>query len=600
MASRIEDYALIGDCETAALVGRDGSIDWLCWPRFDSDALFAALLGDERNGCWVVQPEEGKFRTTRGYRGDTLILETRFETDSGVAVLTDFMPPRGQASDVIRIVRCERGSVRMQMKLVLRFGYGALVPWVSRLDDRTIRAVAGPDMVVVRADVEMKGEALSTVSRFELREGESTAFSLTYQASHLPPPEPPDAQDALRDTEAFWRDWIAQSASKNHWAEPVLRSLITLRALIYAPTGGIVAAPTTSLPEKLGGERNWDYRYCWLRDATWTLLALMNGGFFREAKAWREWLVRAIAGSATQMQIMYGLAGERRLTEFEIPWLTGYQGAAPVRVGNAAHAQLQLDVFGEVMDALYQARRGGIEGMEASWAMQCQLLTHLEKVWQEPDSGMWEMRGPPQHFTYSKVMCWVAFDRGVKSARQFGLKGPVPRWEATCERIHREVCDRAFDVRQNTFVQAYDSRQLDASLLLLPSIGFIHAQDPRFAGTVAATERRLLRDGFVLRYDTAETEDGLPPGEGAFLACSFWLVDAYVLLGRKEEARKLFDRLLALRNDVGLLAEEYDPTAQQLTGNFPQAFSHVALLGSAYNLFHEAKPAEQRSQHRAT
>ena len=604
MAGRIEDYALIGDGETAALVARDGSIDWLCWPRFDSDALFAALLGDHSNGRWIIQPVGHPTRVTRAYRGDTLILETRFETSTGVALLVDFMPPRGKASDVIRIVRCERGHVRMCMKLVLRFGYGTVVPWVSRLDERTIKAVAGPDMVVVRGDAEMRGEALSTVSDFELRAGQSTSFSLTYQPSHLPPIEPPDVERSLQGTEAFWSEWIAQSTVRNHWAEPARRSLITLRALIYRPTGGIVAAPTTSLPEKMGGARNWDYRYCWLRDATLTLLALMNGGFFREAEEWRRWLVRAIAGSADQMQIMYGLAGERRLTEFEVPWLAGYERSAPVRVGNAAHAQLQLDVFGEVMDALYQARKGGLGetdpgDMAASWAMQCQLLGYLEKVWSEPDSGMWEVRGPPQHFTYSKVMAWVAFDRGVKSARQFGLEGPVERWVALRDRIHREVCERGYDPALGSFVQAYGSKQLDANLLLLSSVGFIEPGDPRFAGTVASIERRLLRDGFVLRYDTTETEDGLPPGEGAFLACSFWLVDAYVTLGRKEEAQALFERLLALRNDVGLLAEEYDPREKRLTGNFPQAFSHVALLDSAYNLFHAQKPAEQRSERAA-
>jgi GH15 family glucan-1,4-alpha-glucosidase len=595
MPSRIEDYALIGDCETAALVGRNGSIDWLCWPRFDSDALFAALLGDDDNGCWSIHPAD-RAQVSRRYRGNTLILETRFETGSGTAMVTDFMPPRGEASDIIRMVRCDRGRVRMCMKLILRFGYGALVPWVSRLDEKTIKAVAGPDMVVVRADVEMRGESLSTVSDFELDEGEQVSFSLTYRPSHLPPPDPPDPAGSLADTEVFWSDWIRQSTVRNHWAEPALRSLITLRALIYAPTGGIVAAPTTSLPEKLRGCRNWDYRHCWLRDATLTLLALMNGGFFREAEAWREWLVRAVAGSPTQMQIMYGLAGERRLTEFEVPWLRGYEGAAPVRIGNDAHSQLQLDVFGEVMDALYQARCGGIGGMEASWALQGQLLAHLEKIWTEPDSGLWESRGPLQHFTYSKVMAWVAFDRAVKSAEQFGLEGPVAHWHELRERIHEEVCKRGFDARRNTFVQAYDSTLLDASLLLLPAVGFIRPADPRFIGTLAQIERRLLRDGFVLRYDTAQTEDGLPPGEGAFLACSFWLVDAYVMLDRMDEAHALFKRLCALRNDVGLLSEEYDPGAKRFTGNFPQAFSHVALLGSAYNLFHADKPAEQRSR----
>lgn len=595
MPSSIEDYALIGDCETAALVSIAGSIDWLCWPRFDSDALFAALLGDENNGCWSLRPE-GRYSASREYRGDTLILDTRFETDSGCVLLTDFMPPRGKASDIIRIVRCEKGSVRMKMRLVLRFGYGALVPWVSRIDEHTIQAVAGPDMAIVHGDVEMKGEALSTISEFELQAGESVSFSLTYLPSHLPSPEPPDPGPSLRDTEVFWTEWIRHCAAKNHWGEPVRRSLITLRALIYAPTGGIVAAPTTSLPEQIGGTRNWDYRYCWLRDATWTLLALMNGGFFDEAKAWREWLVRAVAGSATQIQIMYGIAGERRLTEFEVPWLSGFESSRPVRIGNAAHAQLQLDVFGEVMDALYQARRGGLGGMEASWSLQCQLLNHLEGIWMEPDQGMWETRSPPQHFTYSKVMAWVAFDRGVKSAREFDLEGPVDHWEEICERIHRDVCSKAFDARQNTFVQSYGSQLLDANLLLLASVGFVEAKDPRFVGTVAAIERHLMHDGFVRRYDTGKTKDGLPAGEGAFLACSFWLVDAYLMLGRRGEAQELFDRLLTVRNDVGLLAEEYDPIARRQLGNFPQAFSHVALLASAYNLYHAEKPAQQRSR----
>lgn len=592
---RIEDYALIGDCETAALVGLDGSIDWLCWPRFDSDACFAALLGDERNGRWLIGPAEAQYRASRRYRGDTLILETRFELASGTVILTDFMPPRGAVSDVIRIVKCDGGRVRMRMELVLRFGYGAVVPWVSRIDAQTIQAVAGPDMVVLRSDVEMHGEDLRTVSEFELSEGESASFSLAYQGSHLPAPEPLDVQTSLQDTEAFWHEWVQQSNVQGDAAAAVLRSLITLRALIYAPTGGIVAAPTTSLPEKLGGTRNWDYRFCWLRDATLTLLALMNNGFYKEAQAWRAWLVRAVAGSPDQMQIMYGLAGERRLTEWEVPWLRGYEGASPVRIGNAAHAQLQLDVFGEVMDALYQARRGGLNGMEASWAVQCELLEHLEKIWREPDSGLWEMRGPPQHFTYSKVMAWVAFDRAVKSVEQFQLEGPVAHWNSLRKLIHEDVCRQGFDPELKCFVQAYGSKQLDASLLLLASVGFIAADDPRYVATVAAIERRLRRDEFVLRYDTAQTEDGLPPGEGAFLACSFWLVDAYVLLGRKEEAQQLFDKLLALRNDVGLLAEEYDPSARRLTGNFPQAFSHVALLGSASNLFHADKPAEQRA-----
>ncbi len=591
----IDDYALIGDCETAALVGRDGSIDWLCWPRFDSDACFAALLGTENNGRWRICPTGTGYTVSRSYRANTLLLETRFASESGTVVVVDFMPPRGAASDVIRWIQCSSGRVSMRMECILRFGYGAVVPWVSRIDERAVKAIAGPDMVVLRSDVEMHGENLSTVSDFELREGESAFFSLTYLASHLPLPEPPDVQAALQDTEAFWRDWVQSSTASGHWEESVVRSLITLRALIYAPTGGIVAAPTTSLPEQPGGTRNWDYRFCWLRDATLTLLALMNGGFYQEAGAWRAWLLRAIAGSANQMQIMYGLAGERRLTEWEVPWLSGYQGALPVRIGNAAHAQLQLDVFGEVMDALYQARRNGLDGDEASWAVQLELLAHLETVWREPDAGMWEVRGPARHFTYSKVMAWVAFDRAVKSVEQFKVRGPVEHWDAMRSTIYDDVCAHGYDPVLNSFVQSYGSKQLDASLLLLAAVGFVSAQDRRFIGTVAAIERQLLRDNFVMRYDTQVTADGLPPGEGVFLACSFWLVDAYEMTGRHDEACRLFDRLLKLRNDVGLLAEEYDPAARRFTGNFPQAFSHLALIGSAHNLFHADKPVEQRS-----
>lgn len=592
----IEDYALIGDCETAALVGRDGSIDWLCWPRFDSDAVFAALLGDRQNGRWLLAPKNSTPRVTRSYRADTLILDTRFETAAGVVVVTDFMPPRGKASDIIRVARCERGAVSMRMEVVLRFGYGTIVPWVSRLNEQTVRAIAGPDMVVLHSDVEMHGEALTTVSEFELGEGESVTFSLTYQRSHLPVPSPPDVPASLQDTAAFWRDWIAQGHMNGTAAEQVTRSLIVLRALIYAPTGGMVAAVTTSLPERLGGTRNWDYRFCWLRDATLTLLALMNAGFYAEARAWREWLLRAIAGTAAQMQILYGLAGERRLTEWEVPWLDGYLGAKPVRIGNAASAQLQLDVFGEVMDALYQAHRGGVDGDEVAWAMQCKLLARLEQMWREPDSGIWEMRGPPQHFTYSKVMAWVAFDRAVKTVEQFAAAGPVERWRALREEIHRDVCRFGFDAELGSFVQSYGSQQLDASLLLLAPVGFLAADDSRYIGTVSAIERRLLKNGFVLRYDTAATRDGLPPGEGAFIACSFWLVDAYAMTGRVQDAQRLFDRLCALRNDVGLLAEEYDPHARRFSGNFPQAFSHIALIGSAYNLFYRDKPNEQRGQ----
>jgi GH15 family glucan-1,4-alpha-glucosidase len=593
----IGDYALIGDCETAALVGRDGSIDWLCWPRFDSDACFAALLGGLDNGRWRIAPRGAATTISRRYREGTLILETCFETATGILKLVDFMPPRTDTSDLVRIVQCERGRVDVHMELVLRFGYGAIVPWVSRLDDRTLRAIAGPDMVVVHGDVEMHGEDLHTVADFRLRAGESAAFSLTYCASHLPPPEPADARQSLEETQHFWREWVARTTEQGPWSEAVTRSLITLRALIYAPTGGIVAAPTTSLPECLGGSRNWDYRYCWLRDATLSLLSLMNAGFHEEAEAWRDWLVRAAAGSPWQLQIMYGLAGERRLAEWEVDWLPGYAGSKPVRIGNAAHAQLQLDVYGEVMDALYQSRRGGIVGNEAAWALQRSMLAHLERIWREPDAGIWEMRGPPRHFTHSKVMAWLAYDRAIAMTEEFGLEGPHERWREVRAAIRADVCRHGYDARLGHFVQSYGSTQLDASLLLLAQVGFVDAHDPRFVRTVEAIERRLTRDGLVLRYDTALSEDALPPGEGAFLACSFWLVDAYALLGRDEDAERLFTHLLSLRNDVGLLAEEYDPVRRRLLGNFPQAFSHVALVDSAHNLFRSRKPAEQRAAH---
>ncbi|HVV93731.1 MAG TPA: glycoside hydrolase family 15 protein [Hyphomicrobiales bacterium] len=602
---RIEDYALIGDCQTAALVGRDGSIDWLCWPRFDSDACFAALLGEEDNGRWLIAPTDGTASTRRQYRGDTLILETRFESGTGAVTLIDFMPPRGKASDIVRLVKGERGTMAMRMELLLRFGYGTAVPWVTRVKDgdgTALRAIAGADLVMLRTPVRIEGVDLKSVADFTVSAGETVPFVLTYGYSHLPEPEAIDALAALDDTEGFWAEWAGtsrraaeQGRFATPWADAVTRSLVTLKALTYAPTGGIAAAATTSLPEYLGGQRNWDYRFCWLRDATLTLLALMNGGYFGEAEAWRDWLLRAAAGSPAQMQTLYSIAGERRMTEWEVGWLNGYGGSRPVRIGNAAHGQLQLDIYGELMDALYQARVNGLPENDAAWMLQIEIMEHLEAIWGQPDNGIWEVRGEPQHFTYSKAMCWVAFDRAVRSAEEFHMDGPVERWRALRDRIHREVCANGFDEKRGSFVQAYGSPHLDASLLLLPAVGFLPPDDPRIAGTVAAIEKDLFRDGFVLRYDTEKSADGLPPGEGAFLACSFWLADAYVMLGRIEEAEALFERLLKLCNDVGLLSEEWDPHLRRQLGNIPQAFSHIALVNTAHNLRHVRKPVEQRS-----
>ncbi len=596
MPGRIEDYALIGDLETAALVGRDGSIDWLCWPRFDSDACFAALLGTSEHGRWLLGAADANVKVSRRYRDSTLILETRLESDAGAATILDFMPPRGKASDIIRLVIGERGELNLYTELVIRFGYGAIVPWVTRLQPGTWQAIAGPDMLLLHADVAMKGENLKSVSRFKIKQGERVSFVLTHCLSHLPPPPKPDVDAALADTEHFWREWVATGQKKLPCPDVTARSLITLRALIFSPTGGIVAAPTLSLPEQIRGVRNWDYRYCWLRDATLTLLAFMNAGHYEEAEAWREWLLRAIAGSPDQLQIMYGIAGERRLTEWEVSWLPGYENSAPVRVGNAAHSQLQLDVFGEIMDVLHQARKGGIATLETGWNLQCQLLARLAEIWEQPDSGIWEVRGRPLHFTHSKIMAWVAFDRAIKDAQRYKLDAPVAEWCAIRDRIHRQVCERGFDPELNCFVQSYGSKRLDASLLLISQLGFLSAHDPRVLGTVKAVEERLLRDGFVERYDTEATDDGLPPGEGVFLPCSFWLADAYAMCGRLDEAQALFERLLKLTNDVGLMAEEYDPVAKRMVGNFPQAFSHLSLVATACNLAHAKKPAEQRSE----
>jgi GH15 family glucan-1,4-alpha-glucosidase len=599
MSTRIEDYALIGDCETAALVSRGGSIDWLCWPRFDSPACFAALLGTPQHGRWRIAPAVSAPVITRQYRGNTLILETTFETSDGSVTVVDFMPlrgghPNGNNSDIVRIVCGLSGRVTMETELVLRFDYGRAVPWVTRLPDGTLRAIAGPDMVVMHTPVALHGENLKTVATFEVVEGQRIPFVLTHGPSHLPIPQAIEPEEALQRTETFWVEWTSHSDSEGRWAEAVTRSLITLKALTYAPTGGIVAAPTTSLPEQLGGTRNWDYRFCWLRDATLTLLALMNAGYYEEARGWRDWLLRAAAGAPSQLQIMYGLGGDRRLTEFEVPWLPGYERSSPVRIGNAAHAQLQLDVFGEVMDALHQARRGGLTGGEDAWAFQRALMQYLGEVWMQPDAGMWEVRGTPRHFTYSKVMAWVAVDSAIRAVERFGLSGPVEGWRSLRQRIHEDVCANGFNRELGSFVQSYGSTQLDASLLLVPTTGFLPASDPRIRGTIEAVERDLFVDGFVLRYDTATADDGLPPGEGAFLACSFWLADAYLLTHRPDDAHRLFERLLALRNDLGLLSEEYDVRHRRLVGNFPQAFSHVALVNTAHNLARATKPAEQR------
>jgi GH15 family glucan-1,4-alpha-glucosidase len=604
MASRIEDYALIGDCETAALVSRDGSIDWLCWPRFDSAACFAALLGDASNGRWQIAPAAASKAAANGraqhrrYVHDTLILETEFVADDGsAAVLVDFMPLREgrPSSHLVRLVVGKRGTVAMRTELIVRFGYGGWIPWVTRSNAGELLAIAGPDLLVLRTPVELRGEGFTTVGEFTVSAGQEVPFVLAYGQSHAALPEPIDAAAALRSTKEFWQSWAGRRRSTDHPDGIVTRSLITLKALTYAPTGGIVAAATTSLPERLGGQRNWDYRFCWLRDATLTLLALMNAGYYEEARAWRDWLLRAAAGSPADIQIMYGVAGERWLAEREVPWLGGYESSKPVRIGNAAAGQLQLDVFGEVMDALHHARVGGIQHLGAAWDFGRALLAHLEEVWRDPDEGIWEVRGGRRHFTYSKVMAWVAFDRSIKGAEMFGLRGPVERWRRVRAEIHDDVCRRGFNPAVGAFTQSYESDQMDASALQIPQVGFLPPDDPRVLGTIRAVERKLLRGGFVLRYDTGATDDGLPPGEGAFIPCSFWLADAYVLTGRMEDARRVFQRLVGLCNDVGLLAEEYDAGAQRAVGNFPQAFSHIALVNTAYNIAAVSKPCEQRS-----
>lgn len=602
MPLAIEDYGLIGDFETAALVGRDGSIDWLCWPAFDSDACFAALLGTSSNGRWLIAPQGQIKNTSRRYRDQTLILQTRFETDHGIVELIDFMPPRGKASDVVRLVRGVEGRVKLRMQLVIRFGFGADIPWVKRTDDRSaLLAIAGQDMTVLRTPVETRGEDMTTVADFEVGAGETVPFVLTYGPSHLDLPKPIEPEIALEQTEAFWKQWCGRCAYEGEHRALVLRSLITLKALTFDPTGGIVAAPTTSLPEKLGGARNWDYRFCWLRDATFTLLALMNSGYTEAALAWHDWLLRAAAGAPDNMQIMYGIWGQRRLLEWEAGWLPGYEGAQPVRVGNAAHAQLQLDVYGELIDAFHQARMAKLKFDDAgTWSLECAVLNHLAEVWDQPDHGIWERRGEPRHYVFSKVMTWVAFDRGIKSAETFGFQAPIARWRALREIIRRDVCTKGFDPQLNAFVESYGSKLFDASVLLLPAVGFLPATDARVRGTLAAIERHMMRDGFVLRHDPREVSDETQPIEGAFLACSLWLADAYVLAGELGKAQTLFDRVVAVASDLGLLAEEYDSGARRQTGNFPQALTHIALVNTAHNLDEalkmSEKPAMQRSK----
>ena len=596
MALPLEAYALIGDTQSAALVGRDGSIDWLCWPRFDSDACFAGLLGNETHGYWRIAPSIPVRDVHRRYLPDTLILETELRTDAGTVRLFDFMPVRSNGPTLVRIVEGVSGQVPLRLELSPRFGYGDRTPWLNLLPGGA-STKAGPDALFLHADPPLRAEDHTVVADLVLRQGERVPFVLSWHPSHLPPPARPDPIGALVETQRWWHEWAGRCIYEGPWRGPVVRSLITLKALTYSPTGGLVAAPTTSLPERLGGVRNWDYRYCWVRDATLTLLALLNAGYTQEALAWRDWLLRAVAGEPNELQIMYGVAGERRLVELELPWLPGYEGSRPVRIGNAAVGQLQLDIFGEIADCLYQARLRGVPPDPEAWDVGVHLLRCVEERWHEPDEGIWEVRGGRQHFTHSKVMAWVALDRAVKAAALRGLHDEqVEHWKALKDRMHEEICARGFDARLNSFTQAYGNTTLDASLLMIPLVGFLPPEDPRVRGTVEAIQRELCHDGLVRRYHTHETQDGLPPGEGVFLACSFWLADALVLLGREDEARELFERLLGLSNDVGLLAEEYEPRAGRLVGNFPQAFSHLALVSTAQNLSRREGPGQQRQQ----
>ncbi len=594
----LECYGFIGDLHTCALVGLNGSIDWLCLPRADSNAVFAALLGDENNGCWQIAPEAPVIRAGQTYRKETLVLETEFETQQGVVRLIDCMPPDGPNREVIRVVEGVRGKVPMAMRLIIRMDYGRTVPWV-RHNGGGLTAVAGPDAVVLRTNVPTRGEGLSTVANFSVLEGEKKLFVLAWYPSHLSPPEAIDGLRALERTELYWREWSSRCTYRGEWRDAVVRSLITLKALTYAPTGGIIAAATTSLPEFIGGVRNWDYRYCWLRDATFTLYSFMEAGYTEEAAAWSDWLLRAVAGDPAQLQIMYGVAGERTLTELELPHLRGYENSRPVRIGNAASAQFQLDVYGEVMDAMHLARKVGLHPGPDSWSLQRHLVQFVVEHWDEPDEGIWEIRGPRRHFTHSKIMAWVALDRAVKAVEQFALDGPLETWRTTRQAIHDDVCARGFNGNLRAFTQYYGSELLDASVLMMPLVGFLPATDPRVVSTIEAIQRELVIDGLVYRYHPTKSVsvDGLPPGEGAFLPCSFWLVDCLHLIGRETEARRFFAHLIEMCTDLGLLAEEYDPSQRRLVGNFPQAFSHVGLINTVQNLSrHREGPAELRSK----
>ncbi|MEP2744447.1 glycoside hydrolase family 15 protein [Bauldia litoralis] len=599
LSKPIEDYGLIGNMMSAALVGTDGSIDWLCLPRFDSPACFAAILGAPDHGRWLISPREKVVKSSQRYVPGTAVLETRLETETGAVTITDFMPlsDNEEQVDLVRIVRGDHGEVAMSMELVLRFNYGEVLPWVMRRD-YGLSAVAGPDAVELHTPAKLEGRDLKTFADFTLREGETMPFTLSYHPSHKQPHFVPDRHESLQQTVNWWSEWVGRctfSTRRPRWHEAVTRSLITLKLLTFQPTGGIVAAPTTSLPEAIGGSRNWDYRFCWLRDSALTLYALVNSGYRAEAEAWRQWVRRATAGHPKQLQIMYGISGERWLPEMEVPWLPGYEDSAPVRVGNAAADQVQLDIYGEIAETLYITRQAGLGPMDKHYEFQTLVLEYLESIWQSTDHGIWEMRGPPRAFTHSRMMCWVAFDRAIKIAEKFGIRAPLDHWKKVRDEIHADVCTNGFDAERNTFTQYYGGKTLDASLLLLPQVGFLPLDDPRIAGTIKAIEEDLLSDGFVMRNAPDHVDDGVGGEEGAFLACSFWLADAYVLTGRHDDAVDLFERLLSLRNHLGLLAEEYDPIRKRLVGNFPQALSHLGLINTAHNLASPRHPAAQRA-----